>query len=62
MNAHEETLWHVIKSSAGERGADRSALKLHLVLSIPAEAATQFGSDADRDFSQWIIMSVDTLK
>ena len=62
LSAHDQTLCHVIESCAGKRGADVSALKLHLVLSIPAEAATPFSSDAERDFSQWIIMSVDTSK
>jgi hypothetical protein len=62
MTAHEQTLWHMIQSCASRRGTDVSTLKLHLVLSIPAKAAKQLSSDADRDFSQWIIMSADTFK
>jgi hypothetical protein len=62
INAHEQTLWHVIQSCASKRGMDAGALKLHLVLSIPTEATKQLSSDADRDFSEWVIMSVDALK
>jgi hypothetical protein len=60
LNAHEQTLCHVIQSCASKDEAN--TLTLHLVLSVPAATAKQLSYDGDRDFSQWVVMSVDTLK
>ena len=61
MNAHKTTLLNVIQSCVDQPKPD-TALKLHLVLSIPADAAKEdLYHDDRRDFSQWTIISVDTV-
>jgi len=62
MNAHEQTLWHVIDSCTNIRGHATNALSLHLVLSIPTAVAKQLASDQDRDFDKWIIQSVEVVQ
>ena len=62
MNAHEQTLWHVIASCGDKPDEHSGRLKLRLILSVPPGAAKTLSSDADRDFSRWVIMSVDAPK
>ena len=52
------TLCNVIHSCRAEPKADPRALKLHLIISIPEKSPKELSS-GERDFSQWVIESVD---
>jgi hypothetical protein len=45
-----------------KQGANGNKLQLHLILSVSSETAKQLNYDGNRDFSQWIIVSVDARK
>ena len=63
QDAHEQTICNVM-TSCQEPGRSK-VLKLDLVISVPADAPNipfDAHNDVHRDFSQWIIRSVDIHK
>ncbi len=59
VRAHLSSLINVIQSCADVHKPDTTPLKLHLVLSIPVDQAKEIFDE--RDFSEWVIQSVDTV-